>query len=293
MGKSETASETQADTRTVLVTGATGFVGSFLVSALAGAYRVTTTSRREVGALSANTDWARALDGADAVVHAAGPAHTSITSDEARRAIVEGSATLARQAARAGVKRFIYLSSIRAVAEQTREPVGEEAPSSATDIYGRAKYAAEQGVFAELPAAAALRPPLVVGPNPKANLAQFLKLLDSPAPLPFAGIRNKRNIVSLASLAEAVRVLVESADARGVFHVADQPSVSTAEMAALLRRGMKRSARLFSAPGIELIAPKPLVQSLEINDAHLRALGYQGQDAREALVACGAAWVKR
>lgn len=293
VSRSETANEAQANARTVLVTGATGFVGSFLVSALAGGYAVRAASRAQHGDFGPDTDWSHALDGVHAVVHAAGPAHTSLSAGEAQRAIVEGSAAFARQAARAGVQRFIAISSIRAIVEQTHEPVDESTPSRASDVYGRAKYEAEQGVFAELPVAAALRPPLVVGPKPKANLAQFLKLLDSPAPLPFAGIGNKRNIVSLGSLAEAVRLLLDKPDASGVFHVADQPSLSTAEMATLLRRGLGRPARLFAAPGIELIAPKPLVQRLEINDARLRALGYRGQNAHEALIACGAAWAKR
>jgi nucleoside-diphosphate-sugar epimerase len=293
VSRSETANEAQTNAPTVLVTGATGFIGSFFMSALADGHSVRAANRAQHGDLGPNTDWTRALDGVDAVVHAAGPAHTSISEGEARRAIVEGSAVLARQAARAGVQRFIYVSSIRAIVDRTKDSVDEHEQSCASDIYGRAKYDAEQAVLAELPGAAALRPPLVVGPNPKANLAQFLKLLDSPAPLPFAGISNKRNIVSLASLAEAVSLLLEKSDASGVFHVADQPAVSTAEMASLLRQGMGRPSRLFSAPGIELIAPKPLVQSLEINDSRLRALGYRGQDACEALIACGAAWAKR
>lgn len=298
VSRSETANEAQA--RTVLVTGATGFIGASLSSALAATYRVRMASRRGPVAhvmvcdLGADTDWARALDGVDAVVHAAGPAHTKLTAEEAQRGIVDSSAALARQAARAGVTRFIYLSSIRACVDHTLgESVSEETPARSTDTYGRAKRESEQAVFAESALQpVALRPPLVVGANPKANLLQFLKLLDSGFPLPFAGIRNKRNIVSLASLAEAVRLLLENG-VSGVFHVADQPAVSTGEMAALLRQGMGRPARLFRAPGIERIASKPLVQSLEVNDARLRALGYRGQEASEALIACGAAWAQR
>lgn len=295
VSKSETETANDARERTVLVTGASGFIGAFLCSALADSYRVRAASRRD-GVLAPDTDWSRVLEGVDAVVHAGGPAHTKIGPEEARRAIVDASAALARQAARAGVGRFIYISSVRACVDHTTHGAVDEAtPPAPEDVYGRAKRDAELAVLAETsPNAAALRPPLVVGANPKANLAQFLRLLDTPLPLPFDGIRNKRNIVSLASLAEAVRLLLDKREASGVFHIADQPAVSTGEMAALLRRGMGRPARLFSAPGVEFVAPRPLVQSLEVNDTRLREMvGYAGQDAREALIACGAAWAKR
>jgi nucleoside-diphosphate-sugar epimerase len=300
--KAAEARETAQRLPAVLVTGGTGFVGSSLGSALGADFHVSTASRRgsahAVGDIGPATDWRRALDGVDVVIHAAGPAHGKFPSDELRRAIVDASAALARQAANAGVKRFIYVSSIRAsVSKTTQGPVDEDAPPHPDDAYGQAKREAELAILAETSLRPiALRPPLVIGANPKANLAQFLRLLDTPWPLPFAGIRNKRNIVSLASLAEAVRCIARATDnpATGVFHVADQPSVSTGEMAALLREGLKRPPRLFAPPGFELVAPKPLVQSLEVDDARLRkTFGYHGQNAREALIACGAAWAAR
>jgi nucleoside-diphosphate-sugar epimerase len=251
---------------------------------------------RVVGDLGPTTEWRRALEGVSAVVHAAGPAHTKVSTEDARRAIVEGSAALAAQAAQAGVKRFVYIGSIRACVDHTAHgAVDEDAPAAPLDIYGRAKREAEQAILAEAALqSAVLRPPLVIGPQPKANLAQFMRLLDTPLPLPIAGIRNKRNIVSLGSLAEAVRLLLGKPQASGVFHIADQPAVSTSEMAVLLRRGMGRPGRLISMPGIELVAPTPLVRSLEINDKRLREMvGYRGHDAREVLVGCGVAWVRR
>lgn len=287
----------------VLITGASGFVGAALAAALQGAARVRTAGRAAqpevpahymVGDLSSATDWRAALDGVSAVVHAAGPAHASFPPQELRRGIVDGSATLARQAAEAGVSRFIYVSSIRACVSRTfAAPANEDSPADPQDAYGRAKREAELAILAETSMRpVALRPPLVIGAHAKANLAKLMRLLDTPLPLPFAGIRNRRSFVSLASLAEAVGLVLQAErnPAAGVFHIADQPSVSTGEMAALLRRGMGRPPRLFSAPGMAL-APSALTQSLQVDDARLReTFGYRGQDAREALVACGKAW---
>ena len=293
--QNERSSEALARRPAVLLTGATGFVGSHLASALRESCRLRTASRAEVGDLGPTTDWARALEGIDTIVHAAGPAHAKYPADELRRAIVEGAAALARQAARAGVKRLIYISSIRACARFTTDrPANEETPPNPDDAYGRAKLEAEQSIFAQSALRAiALRPPMVIGASAKGNFASLLRLLDTPLPLPFAGVHNKRNVISLASLAEAVRAAIEADHnaASSVFHIADQPAVSTADIARLVRSGMCRPERLFSAPGIAAIAPRALVRSLEVDDRKFReTFAYRGQDAREALEACGKAW---
>lgn len=292
--QNERSGEACARQPAVLLTGATGFVGSFLASALRHSCRLRTASREAIGDLGPVTDWAHALDGIDVVVHAAGPAHAKYPADVLRRAIVEGSAALAGQAARAGVKRFITISSIRACVSFTDRPASEHTPPNPDDAYGRAKLEAEQAILAEAAMRPiALRPPMVIGANAKGNFASLLRLLDTPLPLPLAGIHNKRNVISLASLSEAVRAVIEAEHnaASGIFHVADQPAVSIADMARLVRSGMCRPQRLFSARGIEAIAPTPLVRSLEVDDRKFRErFGYRGQDAREALEACGKAW---
>jgi nucleoside-diphosphate-sugar epimerase len=206
-------------TPTILVTGASGFVGAALAEALHGAARVRTAGRgpqpkaeahHVVGDLSSATDWRAALAGVSAVVHAAGPAHARFPADELRRGIVDGSAALARQAAEAGVDRFIYISSIRACVSRTiAGPVREDWPADPEDRYGTAKREAELAILAETSLRpVALRPPLVIGAHAKANLARLLRLLDTPLPLPLAGIRIRRSFVSLASLAEAVRLIL-------------------------------------------------------------------------------------
>ncbi len=301
-GVRESQVETRRQQRTVLITGASGFVGAALVQKLdSPTLRVRTTGRRAgvhhvITDLSSKTDWRAALEGVDAIVHAAGPAHARTPRDELQRAIVDGGAALARQAAAAGVRRFVFISSIRACLSQTTDaPANEDTPADPRDPYGQAKRDAELAIFAEEALRPiALRPPLVIGPRPKANLARFIRLLDTPLPLPFGGIANKRNIVSLDSLGEAVRlILAADTPATGVLHVCDHPAVSTSEMAALLRRGLGRPARLFQVPGFSRVAPAPLAQGLEVDDSRLReTFGYRGQDAREALIACGKAWVR-
>jgi UDP-glucose 4-epimerase len=302
----QAASEARLRAPLVVVTGASGFVGSFLASAFAGSLRVRTTGRRALpgaldhhltGPLNSKTDWSAALEGVDAVVHAAGPAHAKYHPDELRRAIVDASAALAGQAARAGVKRLIYISSIHACVRHTSDrAVNEDTPVRPEDAYGRAKLEAELAVLADSALRPiVLRPPLVVGADAKGNFARLLRLLDTPLPLPFAGMRNKRNVISLNSLAAAVRAALDAdAAAAGVFHVADQPALSTTEIAKLVRSGMGRPSRLFSAPAVEAFAPRALTQSLEIDDSRFRArFNYAGHDARAALVACGKDWTAR
>ncbi len=291
----------------ILVTGASGFVGADLVEALAAngvgvraAYREAparfrpTDSVQKIltGDLGPSTDWAPALDGVTCVVHLAGPAHAKHADTALRRAIVDGIAALAAQAARAGVERFVFVSSIKAVAARTEgAPVSENAAPAPEDAYGRAKLEAEQALFAHARLRpVVLRPPLVVAAHAKGNFARLLRLADTPLPLPLGGLDNKRSLVSLASLIEAIGLAVRaSANVSGVFHVADEPALSTSEIVTALRAGMGRPPRLFS--GARALLPRALTENLEIDARAFRAAtGWVGAGARAALVACGTAW---
>lgn len=288
----------------ILVTGASGFIGAALVQALAssdmevrGAYRrasaYASCECAIVGDLGPGADWLAALREVSAIVHLAGPAHVRHGEAHLRRAIVEGAAALAEQAEAAGVSRFVFVSSIKAAASSTKGgAVSERDPPEPEDAYGRAKLDAERVLLARPGLRPlVLRPPLVFAPNAKANFARLLRLADSAAPLPFEGVNNKRSLISLPSLIEAIMTVLRAPDGpSGIFHVADEPPLSTPDIIAALRRGMGRPARLFSVPGIAALVPRALTQSLEIDASALReAYKWRGIDTVAALEACGAA----
>jgi UDP-glucose 4-epimerase len=293
----------------ILVTGASGFIGAALVRALAERGKIVRAAYRKppalpdhvetvaVGDLSADLDWARALADVSAVVHLAGPAHARASEAELRRAVIEGTGALAEQAENAGVARFVFMSSIKAAAARTHGRALSEAEApNPEDAYGRAKLQAETLVLARSSLnPIVLRPPLVHAPEAKGNFAALLRLADTPAPLPFRGVDNRRSLISLASLIEAVIAVLEKPDGpSGLFHVADQPSVSTPALIAALRTGMGRRERLFRAPGVRYFAPAVLTDSLEVDDGAFRAAyGYgarSGELGQSALVSCGWAW---
>lgn len=293
----------------VLVTGASGFIGAALVEALVAdgvavraAHRTlpqerTIADRIAVGEIGAATDWSRALEDVDAVVHLAGPAHGRHGEEALRSAIVEGSAALAAQAEIAGVTRFVFMSSIKAAAERTTKPITETDPPTPGSAYGAAKLEAERRILAHQQLSpVALRPPLVHGAGAKANFARLMRLADTPAPLPFAGIANKRSVIALTSLIAAVRtVLGEPDGATGVFNVADRPACSMAEIVTALRRGLGRAPNLFNSSALAGTLPATLTESLEADDAAFRAAyGYGADiDAREALALTAQAWKAR
>lgn len=275
----------------VLVTGASGFIGSALTPALAAAgFAVRAASRRAlphapgveaVCVQSLGADWSRALDGVDAVVHLAGPAHKRHREQELRQAIVDGTKALAAQAAAAKVQRFVFVSSLKAA--------GTEA-----DAYGAAKRAAEDAVLTYAAMApVVVRPPLVFAANAKANFARLMRIADTPLPLPFAGIENRRSLISLSSLVAAIAAVLRAPHGpSGVFAAADEPALATPEILAALRRGLGRRVRLFRAPLLAAMAPRALRESLVADSAAFgEAYRWRGEiDVRDALAQSAAAW---
>lgn len=258
---------------TTLVTGANGFVGSALCARLRrdgvpvrGAVRSLNSKPDDVetvtiGSLSSVTDWTEALRNVDQVVHLAARVHVmnDKSSDplaEFCRVNVEGSAALARQAAVAGVRRFVFLSSVKVHGEFTDagQPFTAEDVPAPEDPYGVSKHEAEQ-LLRQIAAETGIevviiRPPLVYGPDVKANFAAMMRWLARGIPLPLAAVTdNRRSLVALDNLVDLiVTCLHHPAAANQMFLVSDGEDLSTTQLLKRMGAAMGQPARLFYVP---------------------------------------------
>jgi nucleoside-diphosphate-sugar epimerase len=311
----------------ILVTGATGFVGQALCrDLLARGRSVAATYRgerrgqipagieaRQAGDLEADDPWCDSLSGIDAIVHLAGLAHvTEIRPDAAERAErVNAHATrsLGIAAARAGVRRLVYLSTAKVHGEASSAPFRETDAPAPSDPYAASKWAAEQALTEvareQSLETVVLRPPLVYGPGVKANFLSLLALCDSPWPLPLGGLAaNRRSFVFLGNLIAAIHRVLDHPRAAGrAFLVADGGALSTAELVRQIRRALGRLARLAAVPPAALqtlaasigrqSAFERLTESFEI-DASLigRELDWRPAFSFEQGLAATAAWYR-
>lgn len=264
----------------ILVTGASGFIGSALVPSLGAAgYRVRAAARRHTIPPSDNielvalpditkpVDWSPLLEDIDVVVHLAGIAHRTVGSpeeyDQANFAAVAGLAAACEQR---DVKRLIFMSSIGAQAGSAADEVlTEQSVARPVTAYDRAKLAAENAVKNSGVRYVILRPVLVYGPHAKANVALLLRLAAFPVPLPFGAFRNRRSLLALDNLISAVKFCIESAAVHDeTFIVSDPEPITLAEIFAVLRNAMRRRRNLFAVPpsiikALLTIAGRPLL----------------------------------
>jgi nucleoside-diphosphate-sugar epimerase len=259
----------------IALTGATGFIGQHLLNELPKrGYRVRVLLRRPsevpvgassavIGDIASPHNMAAALRDVDMVIHSAGLAHamSGRPEDDYRTINTEATVRLAQAAERAGVKRFVFLSSIRAQTGPTAEGVLTEAEApQPTDPYGRSKLEAERGLGELKLDWAALRPVLVYGPGVKGNMAALLALAQSPWPLPLGGLSAKRSLLCLDNLAAAVdTVLKAPGPLRRPFIVADPEPVTIPEMVTALRSGLGRGPGLIPVPSFVLKGAAALV----------------------------------
>ncbi|MCC7701834.1 SDR family oxidoreductase [Janthinobacterium sp. GW460P] len=289
----------------ILVTGASGFVGTALCAELerrsitctAAVRKASNPAQLAVGELSATTDWSQALAGCDAVIHLAARVHVmNDTSDDpltAFRAVnVAASVHLARQAAQHGVKRFVFVSSVKVNGEATgTRPFTAFDAGAPQDPYGQSKLEAELALK-EVALATGLelvivRPPLVYGPGVRANFMRLMQLAKIGLPLPLGAIHNQRSMVALDNLVDLLILCCRHPAAPGqTFMVSDDHDVSIGELLRMLASGMGKRTWLMPVPagliqrcaallGKKAVADR-LLGSLQVDIAHTKAtLGWK------------------
>jgi nucleoside-diphosphate-sugar epimerase len=311
---------------TILVTGADGFVGKALSERLhnleipicRAVRRIRSTLHTntyvEIGDISAATDWTLALKDVTQVVHLAARVHVmnEVSSNalaEIRRINVDGTSNLARQAAMAGVRRFVFLSSIKVNGEKTLKhcPFTSNDVPAPEDAYSISKNEAEQALWRIAAETGmeivVLRPPLIYGPGVKGNFLRLMQAIDKEHPLPFGAIQNKRSLVYLGNLIDAIGFCLNHPQAAGkTLMVSDGDDVSTPELVRLTAASLGR--RPFLVPIFETwmrwagalfgktSAVDRLIGSLTVDIKPLQALGWKAPYTTQAGLAATAEWFR-
>lgn len=279
-----------ADICKVLVTGASGFLGGSLMRAFSrqshisviGSIRRPISGEEQntqcIGELSAITDWSSALNDVQVVIHAAARAHVrhDDVADplaEYRRVNVEGTLNLARQAAKAGVKRFIFISSIGVNGNINTRPFTASDQANPAEPYAQSKWEAEQGVWRVQQETGMevviIRPPLVYGRNAPGNFGSLVRWIEMGIPLPLGAISNKRSLVAIDNLVDLIiRCIDHPAAANQVLLAGDGEDFSTTELLRGVGKAMGKPARLIPVPagllefGATLLGKKAMAQRL-------------------------------
>lgn len=284
----------------VLLTGGTGFIGRAIFERMIrqeSVHVVIATRLRstQIGApthiindLSGDTDWRAAVDGCDVVIHAAARAHvTSNGGDEQlssyKRVNVDGALNLARQAAAAGVKRFVFISSIGVNGNANVRPYTAQDPAQPVEPYAQSKWEAEQGLWRVQQETGmevvVIRPPLVYGPNAPGNFGSLVRWIGQGIPLPLGAVHNRRSLVGIDNLVDLiVRCVDHPSAANNVFLAGDGRALSTSELLRLVGEAMEKPARLIPVPaaalqlGATLLGRKAMAQrllgSLQVDISH-------------------------
>lgn len=307
-----------ANDKSVLVTGGGGFVGSSLCPYLESQgwnVRKTSALARPVSGLSADDweGWAVGIEGCDAVVHLAARVHVASTRSQDQHGSFqlinsEWTLSLARSAARAGVRRFIFISSVKVNGEGRDRAYREIDLPMPQDAYGASKLNAEQKLMefahSSKMQVVILRLPLVYGPRVRANFFRMMQLVDKGIPLPLGAIENRRSLLGLDNLCDAIAVCLEHVEAANrLFLISDQQDVSTPKLLEQIAISLGRKSRLFAAP-LELLEfaatvtgtsklLRKLSDSLTVDTSRIRAeLGWVPPYSLAAGLQKTAAWFR-
>ena len=257
----------------VFITGADGFIGKALCTEmLSRGWQVRASIRSlekikslpeeiqiiETGSIGPDTDWANALDNVDSVVHLAGRVHAMEDSSSDplsgyRFVNTFGTGKLARSAASSGVRRFIFMSTVKVNGEGGGVPYCEDDIPGPSDPYSISKWEAEKTINAIAGEtgmeAVSIRAPMVYGPEVKANFFKLLKIVDRGIPMPFAGVKNKRSMIYLGNLVDVIITCLTHPEAgQKTYLVSDDYDISTPELIRQIAESLGKTAKLFYLP---------------------------------------------
>lgn len=273
----------------ILVTGATGYIGRHVLARLRTmGWRIRATHRKgnvdvlphvewlDVGDIGPGTDWSDALRGVDVIIHLAGRAHSTRSSAndklaEFRLVNVGGTEQLARKAKDAGVRRLVFVSSVKVNGERTVTPFAESDPPHPEDAYGISKLEAEETLLSIQQhthlEVVIVRPPLVFGAEAPGNFGRLLRAVKRGIPMPFGAINNRRSLLNVHNLVDFLLMCCEHPRvARQTFLVSDGYDISTTDLLLRLAIGMGVKPRLFPVPANWLrVAGRALGRGPEID----------------------------
>jgi nucleoside-diphosphate-sugar epimerase len=289
----------------ILLTGASGFVGQRLCSAFNAqntdflpVVRCGASTCRNtfvIDDIHASTNWQAALNGVEVVIHLAARVHVmcETAADPLpmfRRINVDGTLNLARQAATSGVRRFIFISSIKVNGEHTtvNKPFTEKNIANPQDAYGISKFEAEQGLLHIAQETGMevviIRPPLVYGPGVKANFASMMKWVGKGVPLPFGAVHNKRSLVALDNLVSFIVHCIDHPKAANqTFLISDGEDVSTTELIKKTAKALGKKPVLIPVPVSLMKFAAKLIGKGDVANRLFGSLQIDSSKARELL----------